>query len=129
MSPDSPETRIARLEQKVAKLEQRVEDLLVQIKTQFDGLDADIRAFAPMVKEVHDLQHQLGLALNEARAARTELSDLRTSLEAREKERRRASAEREKERRQERKVERRFFVTSLLATAGLIIAALQVLGV
>ena len=74
MSPDSPETRIARLEQKVAKLEQRVEDLLVSISTQFKALDEDVRAFGPMVREVDGLKNQLGLALTEAKAARADAS-------------------------------------------------------
>ena len=117
MSPDSPETRIGRLEQKVAKLEQRVEDLLVSIKAQFDGLDEDIRQFAPMVKEVNDLKHELSLALSEAQGARNDLRELRTSLDAR--------AELQ---RVERKTDRKWLIGTILASAMLVIAAIQVLG-
>src|SRR5215216_5260790 len=117
MSPDSPETRIARLEQKVAKLEQRVEDLLVSIKTQFEGLDEDIRRFAPMAGEVNELKHQLSLALGEARGARAELKDLRASLE-----------QRAEVQRLERKADRKALITTILASATLIVAAIQVLG-
>ena len=117
MSPDSPETRIARLEQKVAKLEQRVEDLLVSISTQFKALDEDVRAFGPMVREVDGLKNQLGLALTEAKAAPAELGDLRRSLE-----------ERAELQRRERKADRRWLVATVLSSAALIVAAIQVLG-
>ena len=117
MSPDSPETRIARLEQKVAKLEQRVEDLLVSIATQFSDLDRDIRQFAPMVREVDDLKHQLKLALAEARGAREDLAGLKKSLE-----------DRAELQRQERKTDRKWLIGTVLASAMLIIAAIQVLG-
>jgi chaperonin cofactor prefoldin len=117
MSPDSPETRIARLEQKVAKLEQRVEDLLVSIKAQFDGLDEDLRQFAPMLKEVNDLRHELNLAITEAKGARQDLTDLRDTLDAR------AEIQR-----LERKTDRKWLIGTILASAMLVIAAVQVLG-
>lgn len=117
MSPDSPETRISRLEQKVAKLEQRVEDLLVSIRDQFAGLDGDIRRFGPMVEEVNDLKHQLELALTEARGARVELGELRKSLD-----------DRAETQRLERKSDRRWLVGTVLSSAALIVAAIQVLG-
>jgi chromosome segregation ATPase len=117
MSPDTPETRIGRLEQKVAKLEQRVEDLLVSIKSQFDGLDEDIRRFAPMVAEVNDLKHQLGLALTEARGARMELKELRESLE-----------QRAELQRVERRADRRWLIGTMLASAMLVVSAIGVLG-
>lgn len=116
MSPDSAETRIARLETKVAKLEQRVEDLLVSIKAQFDDLEGDIRTFGPLVGEVNDLKHQLTLALNEARGARQEIGALRETLDAR--------AELQ---RVERKADRKYLITVVLTSAGLIIAAMGVL--
>lgn len=117
MSPDSPETRLLRLEQKVARLEQRVEDLLGQIASQFADLDRDIRAFGPLAKDVGDLQHQMQLALAEAKGARSELADLRKSLQDR------AEAQR-----LERKSDRRWLIGTVLTSAALIIAALQVLG-
>lgn len=117
MSPDSPETRIARLERQVAKLEQRVEDLLIQIKDQFKGLDDDIRSFGPMVGEVNELKHQLSLALAEAKGARAELVELRRSLE-----------ERAETQRLERKSDRRWLIMALLTSGGLVVAAIQVLG-
>lgn len=117
MSPDSVETRIARLEQKVAKLEQRVEDLVTSLSAQFTNLDEDVRRIAPVVGEVSDLKHQLSLALSEAKGARVELGDLRLSLE------RRAEAQR-----LERKTDRRWLVGTVLSSAALIVAAIQVLG-
>lgn len=117
MSPDSAETRISRLEQKVARLEQRVEDLLLSVAQQIADLDRDIRAFAPVAKEVNDLKHELGLALNEARGARGELGELRKSL-----------AERAELQRLERKADRRWLVGTVLASAMLVVAAIQVLG-
>jgi predicted nucleic acid-binding Zn-ribbon protein len=117
MSPDTPETRIARLEQQVAKLEQRVEDLLTTIAVQFKTLNEDVRSFMPMVREVDNLRHQMTLAHNEAKAARDEIAELRRSLEER--------AERQQ---QERKSDRRWLVGTVLTSAGLIILAIQVLG-
>lgn len=117
MSPDSAETRIQRLEQKVARLEQRVEDLLERVAAQFRELDDDVRAFGPLVGEVNNLQHQLDLALTEARGARKELGDLRADL-----------ASRAEVQRLERKSDRRWLVGTILASATLIIAAIQVLG-
>lgn len=117
MSPDSPESRISRLEQKVAKVEQRVEDLLASFQTQFKNLDEDIRRFGPMAGEINDLKHQLSLALAEARGARSELKDLRTSLE------KRAEIQRI-----ERKADRKALIATILASATLIVAAIQVLG-
>ena len=117
MSPDSPETRIARLEQKVAKLEQRVEDLLVSIATQFADLDRDFRQFAPIVREVDDLKHQLRLALAEARGAREDLAALKKSLE-----------DRAETQRKERRADRWALIGTMLTSVGLIIGAIQVLG-
>ena len=117
VTPDSPETRISRLEQKVARLEQRVEDLLVSVAQQVSDLDRDIRAFAPLTKEVNDLQHELSMALSEARGARAELGELRKSLERR-----------EEAQRLERKSDRRWLVGTVLSSAALIVGAIQVLG-
>jgi uncharacterized coiled-coil protein SlyX len=117
MSPDSAETRIARLEQKVAKLEQRVEDLLVSIATQFSDLDRDIRQFAPLVREVDEVKHQLILALGEARGARDDLSGLKRTLE-----------ERAETQRKERRSDRWALIGTMLTSVGLIIGAIQVLG-
>lgn len=117
MSPDSPETRIARLEQKVAKLEQRVEDLLVSIATQFSDLDRDIRAFAPLVREVDELKHQLTLALDEARGARSDLAALKRSLE-----------DRAETQRKERRADKWALIMAMIATGGLIVTAIGVLG-
>jgi hypothetical protein len=117
MSPDSPETRIARLEQKVAKLEQRVEDLLVAIKAQFDGLEEDIRQFAPLVREVDEVKHQLTLALGEARGAREDLAALKHSLE-----------ERAEIQRKERRSDKWALIMAMIATGGLIVTAIGVLG-
>lgn len=117
MSPDSPETRIARLEQKVAKLEQRVEDLLVSLQTQFKGLDEELRRFAPMVAELNDFKYQTSLALAEARGARVEIKELKESLE------RRAETDRV-----ERRTGQRWLIGTVLASAALVITAIQVLG-
>lgn len=117
MSPDSPESRIARLELQVAKLEQRVQDSLATIATDFKALKEDVRSFAPMVRELDSLKHQLALALTESKGARTEIGELRVSLEER--------AERQL---QERKMDRRWLVGTVLTSAGLIIVALQVLS-
>jgi chaperonin cofactor prefoldin len=117
MSPDSPETRIARLEQKVAKLEQRVEDLLQSISTQFKALDDDVRAFSPMVREVDHLKNQLSLALSEAKGARAELAELRRSLE-----------ERAEIQRRERRADKWALIMAMIATGGLIVTAIGVLG-
>jgi chromosome segregation ATPase len=117
VSPDSVETRIQRLEQKVARLEQRVEDLLVSVKDQIGDLDRDIRSFAPIVKEVNDLTHNLERAATDAREARAELGQLRKTL-----------TERQEVQRLERKSDRRWLVGTVLSSAALIVGAIQVLG-
>lgn len=89
----------------------------MSVAQQVADLDRDIRAFAPMAKDVNDLQHELGKAASEAKEARVELGELRKSLERR-----------EETQRLERKSDRRWLVGTVLTSAALIIAALQVLG-
>lgn len=113
MQPDSAETRIGRLEQLVAKLEQRVEDQARAL----EALTPLAAGQAAMRVEFARMQGQLGSALDEARAARRELGDLRSHLEKREETQRR-----------ERKADRRWLVGTVLSSAALIVAAIQVLG-
>jgi regulator of replication initiation timing len=101
----------------VAKLEQRVEDFLATIAERFSELESDMRAFAPMVRDVNDLKHQAMLALNEATRVREELADFRRSLE-----------ERAEVQRKERRADRWALVMAVLTSAGLVIGAIQVLG-
>jgi outer membrane murein-binding lipoprotein Lpp len=114
MSPDSPESRIGRLEQHVARLEQRVDDLSTDVRT----LAPLVIAHAEMRVVLDNMQVQLTAAVVEAQTARKELGQLRTHLE-----------ERAEVQRKERRADRWALVMALIASGGLIVAALQVLGV
>jgi regulator of replication initiation timing len=111
--PDSPETRIGRLEQLVARLEQRVEDQARAI----EALKPLAAGQAAMQVDLARMQSHLGTAVDEARAARKELRQLRDHLE-----------ENAEKQRKERKTDRRWLVGTVLSSAALIIAAVQVLG-
>lgn len=124
MSPDSPDARIGRLEQQVARLEQRVEDL-----------SSDVRALMPLViahaemRVVMDhMKTELGQAVTEAQAARKAIADLREHLEEQENERRKEEKRVADEKLKTRRAERWQALASILATVGLVIGAIQVLG-
>jgi chromosome segregation ATPase len=124
MSPDTLETRLGRVEERVARWEQRVEDLT-----------ADVRALAPLVVAhaemrvvIENMQANLGTTVEEARAARRELKELRDHLDARAEEERKERDELTESRRLERKSDRRFWVSTMLAAVTILVAATQVLG-
>jgi chromosome segregation ATPase len=124
MSPDTLETRLGRVEERVARWEQRVDDLT-----------ADVRALAPLVVAhaemrvvIENMQANLGTTVEEARAARRELKELRDHLDARAEEERKERDELTESRRLERKSDRRFWVSTMLAAVTILVAATQVLG-
>jgi archaellum component FlaC len=113
MMPDSPETRIARLEQKLARVEQRVEDIADDVR----ALGSLPIGHAEMKLVMEHLRTEVRACGDEAKGARSDLKDLKDTLSAR-----------EAAQRKERKTDRRYLITTVLAAAGLVIAAIQVLG-
>ena len=97
MSPDSPETRLGRLEQITAKLEQRMDDLLDRLAGQFKDLDDDVRAFAPIVREVDAVKAELRFIVNAQRELQSAVGDLRMRMEKESQERREGQEKRRKE--------------------------------
>jgi transcriptional regulator of heat shock response len=101
-------------------------------------------AHAEMKVVIDHMQVNLGTTVEEARAARRELAEVREVLETRarrrdldelrehlderaEQERKERATEAES-RRMERKGDRKFWVTTLLATAAILLTASQLLG-
>jgi DNA repair exonuclease SbcCD ATPase subunit len=57
--PDSAETRLGIVERQVAKLEQAKDDLLDRLNERFKTFDDDVRAFAPLLKDIVEIQRDL----------------------------------------------------------------------
>lgn len=107
MNPDSPETRIGRLEQKVAKLEQRVDDH-----------EIDVRAFAPMTASHAVLTEQMV-------TVQRHLQSIVSRMDDDQKDREQRQAESAKDSRQWRRTIMALAITSfvtILVAAGTILA-------
>jgi regulator of replication initiation timing len=100
-----------------------------------DDLSVDLRALTPLVIAhaemkvvIENMQVNLGATVGEARAARRELAELREHLDERAEQERKERATEAEGRRKERRDDRKFWVTTLLATAAILLTASQLLG-
>lgn len=111
MNPDTPETRIGRLEQAVARIEQRVDDH-----------EVDVRAFAPMIASHAVLTEQM---MNVQR----QLQGVISRMDDDQKEREHRQAESSKDSRQWRRTILLFgltsFVSILITAATILVSVLS----
>jgi chromosome segregation ATPase len=84
MSPDSPESRIGRLEQTMAALKQQVDDIA-----------DDVRMFYPLVAGQDVIRERLDRLARDLEAVTHAVADLRHTMEADKRDRERVRAERE----------------------------------
>ena len=134
MTTDSLEARIGRLEQSVAKLEQRVDDLLDRLAGQFKDLDDDVRAFAPIVREVDSVKAELRYIIKAQQEAQKTLAeaqqdtqraigDLRMRMEQEAK----ARAQGQEKRRKEDRTNRTLLWVAAIGLVGLVLESAAIL--
>src|SRR4051812_30689974 len=72
MSPDSPETRLGRLETAVARLEQRTDDL-----------STDVRTLTPLLVQVAEIKITIAQVQTQSRATLDAVDSLRNAIDQR----------------------------------------------
>ena len=80
MSPDSPETRLGRLETAVARLEQRTDDL-----------STDVRTLTPLIVQVAEIKITIAQVQAESRATHDAVDALKRLIEGRREDERKDS--------------------------------------
>lgn len=127
MSPDSLETRVARLEQ-------RLEDTIVRMDARLMDLATDVRALSPLVIAHAEMAVKLTIAVEEAKAAHKAVDALESHLSERDEalqtqlsKREEVQREEREEQRKERKRDRQWLVGVVFAAAMMIIAAIGLL--